>query len=94
MLKKCIRNFHKLVLFLLILEISAFSQESIQWLNYTNGDNINCLKLNEEHLWVGTNGGLVCINTLSGETKYYNRSNSGLPSNQIFALESGQPLAR
>jgi ligand-binding sensor domain-containing protein len=87
MMKKRIKYLKKVIFIIFTCIISSYSQESIEWLNYTNGDFIHCIKHKEGHIWVGTNGGLVRIDTSSGETQYYNRSNSGLPSNRIFALE-------
>lgn len=72
-------------LFALLLPFFALSQ-SPEWINYTSGKTITAIAPEGNELWVGTTGGLVSIDTLSGVTRFYNMFNSGLPSNQIHEV--------
>jgi len=50
------------------------------WQNFNNGDYINVLADDGDHIWSGSRyGGLARINKSSDETEFYNKSNSGLP---------------
>ena len=66
--------------------LSAGFAQNTEWINYTNGDNVNALAENGEYIWAGTNGGLVKIDKTSGEIAFYNRANSGLPHNQVNSI--------
>ncbi len=58
-----------------------------QWLNYTNGDNINALAEDGNNMWVGTsNGGLVKLDKITGIPTFYNKTNSGLTDNIVLAI--------
>ena len=74
-----------LFLFALLLPFITLSQ-SPEWINYTSGKTITAIVPEGNMLWVGTTGGLVSIDTLSGVTRFYNMFNSGLPSNQIHEV--------
>ena len=60
--------------------------QSPQWINYTNTNSINSLAIENEFLWIGTNGGLVKFNKNSGEKVCFNKANSGLPYNHVTAI--------
>lgn len=66
--------------------LSAGFAQNPEWLNYTNGDWVSALIEEGNYIWAGTNGGLVKINKTSGETTFYNRANSGLPSNRVYSI--------
>ena len=75
-----------LLTWLFYLHTTALSQNP-EWINYTNGDDIYSLALEGDILWVGTAGGLVKINRLSGNKYFFNRANSELPSNRINCVD-------
>lgn len=64
---------------------SVFSQLT-EWKNYTNKDWIQRMMDDGEYLWIGTAGGLVKMNKLTGEKSFYDRANPGLPDNRIVSL--------
>ena len=55
------------------------------WSSYTNHDMVLCMLNDGNHLWVGTNGGLVRLDKETGGKQFYNRSN-GLPTARVSAL--------
>ncbi len=50
---------------------TAFSQNP-EWINYTNGDEIYAIEISGDFIWVGTDGGLVKINRISGDKTFFN----------------------
>ncbi|MAT58772.1 MAG: hypothetical protein CMF23_12440 [Ignavibacteriae bacterium] len=63
-----------------------------EWISYSSGKIIRATAIEGDSIWVGTNGGLVKLNKLTGETIFYNKSNSGLPDNDVISIaidESG-----
>ena len=56
------------------------------WLNFTNTDNVNDVVFQGDFVWVGTSGGLIKLNQITGEQIFYCRANSGLPANGISTL--------
>jgi len=56
------------------------------WLNYTNGDHNKAMVREGYDIWIGTNGGLVKFDNSTGIPTFYNRSNTGLPCNNVTAL--------
>ncbi len=73
------------VVFLCSFNIGIYSQNP-EWINYTNGDQINAIAQEGSTVWVATSGGLVSIDKNTDNTVYYNRSNSGLPSNNVSLI--------
>jgi len=57
-----------------------------QWLNYTNGDKVYALAEEGNNMWAGTNGGLVKLDKTTGSPTFYNKTNSGLPSNLVYSI--------
>jgi ligand-binding sensor domain-containing protein len=72
-----------IILFVLCFSISLSND---QWINYTNNEYICALVHDGDFLWIGTTGGLVRINKKTEEIEYFNKTNSGLPTNRITAL--------
>ena len=70
---------------LLCMAICGYAQEEI-WENYTAGLVITAIASNEEAVWVGTYGGVLRIETGTGQRRFFDRSNSGLPSNKITSI--------
>ncbi|CUS76316.1 hypothetical protein JGI20_01597 [Candidatus Kryptobacter tengchongensis] len=73
-----------IVLFAILIFNLSFSQNP-EWINFTYGNYIRALAIEGDYIWVGTNGGLVKLNMLTGEKVYYTKA-SGLPSNQIYTI--------
>ncbi|MCB2220255.1 MAG: T9SS type A sorting domain-containing protein [Bacteroidetes bacterium] len=80
----------KIITIIITVHCSLFtvhsSAQDPQWINYTNGDYIKTLAVDGNMIWVGTNGGLVAHNKITGVQEFYNRANSGLPTNNITAI--------
>jgi len=63
----------------------SFSQNP-EWVNFTAGGNyIRALAIEGNYIWVGTEGGLVKLNMLTGEKIYYTKA-TGLPDNSVLAI--------
>ncbi len=73
---------------LLILFIAAalptFPQDV--WLNFTNSNQVNDIVFEGKNIWVATSGGLLRIDSETNEQIQFNRSNSGIPSNNISCI--------
>lgn len=80
------RTFFPLLLPLALISSLAVSAQTAQWLNFTNGDFICDLEFENNLVWIVTKGGLVRYDTLSGESVFYNKSNSGLPFNELRSV--------
>ena len=77
----------KKVLLILIIYLTNFANAvEPSWINYTNGDNVLVLVEEGNIIWIGTSGGLVKLNKITGIPTFYNGSNSGLPDNNISSL--------
>jgi ligand-binding sensor domain-containing protein len=70
-------------IFTCIINIKAQNSE---WLDYTDGSDIRAIASEGNFIWVATSGGLVRINSINNETKFYNKANSGLPNNNITSV--------
>jgi ligand-binding sensor domain-containing protein len=58
-----------------------------EWIGFTSGKNILCLADEGQYLWVGTaGGGLVKLNKSTGEFIVYDKWNSKLPDNFVWAI--------
>jgi ligand-binding sensor domain-containing protein len=56
------------------------------WKNYTDGGYISDICRQGDLMWIGTLGGLVRINTLTDETTFFNKTNSGIPDNRVSSI--------
>lgn len=66
---------------------SHFLTSQIEWKSYSSGNNVTGLALYGNTLWVATNGdGLVKVNTLTGDTKIFQKINSGITSDIIYHI--------
>jgi ligand-binding sensor domain-containing protein len=74
------------ILLTVVFTIFSVAQNS-NWLNFTNGDYVTDIAGEGNVLWIATSGGLVHHDKLSGQSTYYNKANSGLPSNDISAID-------
>ena len=70
-------------LFIYILSIPLNAQN---WINCTNGFHVNDMIQESNILWVGTTGGLVEKNLETGETQFFTRGDSPIPSNDVRSL--------
>ena len=57
-----------------------------EWMNFTYGGNVSEVAEHGDYLWVGAEGGLTRVHKATGEMTFYNKANSGLPSNSVEAL--------
>lgn len=74
------------LLLVFFIYFSITIAQNPEWINYTNGDYITSLEIENDNLWVGTNGGLVELNTNSREAKFYNHANSGMIKNFVTTV--------
>jgi len=74
-----------LIVVLSILASSIFFSQNPEWINYTNGQFVFSIVIEDDYLWTGTNGGLVKLNTNTGETIHISKA-SGLPGNWINSI--------
>ena len=63
----------------------ALSQNP-EWINFTAGNYVGAIAVEGNYIWVGTSGGLVKIDRTTGNMTFYNRANSGLPSNWVWSI--------
>jgi len=56
------------------------------WIQLSNGNNVQALADGENHLWIGTFVGLMKLNKTTGNMTFYNTANSKLPHNWVRAL--------
>ncbi|MDD2229572.1 MAG: two-component regulator propeller domain-containing protein [Candidatus Cloacimonetes bacterium] len=75
-----------LLLFFVISTLSFMSAHAENWTNLNNQNNLKCTAWESETLWCGTSGGLVKLNTATGNKTYYNTTNAGLPSTEVYSL--------
>ncbi len=76
------------LLFMLIFFIAGcLSAQTHQCVSYANASYVTCSVVEGNYLWVGTVGGLVKYNRLTGEKTNYNFGNSGLQSNYITCID-------
>ncbi len=69
----------------LLISIGLYAQSS--WINYANDGNIWDMELEDDLLWVGTGGGLIKINTQTGDKEIFQAWNSGLRGTGIREVE-------
>ena len=77
--------FYVILISIFCLNITVLSQNP-EWINYTSKGLVNTIIFEENFAWIGTTGGLVKINNNTGETKSFDKTNSGLPSNYVTSL--------
>lgn len=77
-----------LIAILLVVTATASSlwSQNQDWTLYTDGSKVTCVTCVGDTAWVGTEGGLCKIIIPTGESTFYNISNSGLPSNFITCI--------
>lgn len=63
----------------------GFSQYP-DWKSYTHGKDVQCLAKEGNILWVGTTGGLVKIDLVTGAKNFFTKENSGLPDVYITCI--------
>jgi ligand-binding sensor domain-containing protein len=56
------------------------------WLNFTNSKEVRDIVFQDNYAWVATSGGLMKLDLTNDERYLYDRSNSGIPSNNISRL--------
>lgn len=74
------------IIFSLLSTGIIISQENPSWCNYTNGEFVNSILLEENNVWIGTNGGLVKYDRINQISNYFNKANSPLPDNVVNCI--------
>ena len=72
------------LIFILLTSQVIYCQS--QWLNFTQNHEISDVLETDDGVWTASRGGLCFHNNETNETKYFNRGNSNIPSNQIHDL--------
>ena len=82
------RIFAIVSLILIFTSTNFLVSQTREWIVFTiGGENIFCLADEGQYLWVGTyGGGLVKLNKSTGEFIVYNKWNSKLPNNFVYAI--------
>jgi len=75
-----------LLLTLVFVSTTFLSAQNSEWLNFSNGKFVKSIAFEGNFVWVGTTVGLVKINKITRETIFYDKTNSGLPSNYVKAI--------
>ncbi|MBI1932434.1 MAG: hypothetical protein HYS24_07835 [Ignavibacteriales bacterium] len=75
-----------IILIMLVFEMNCLNAQNDEWKTYTNSSEVRDIAEESNFLWLATNGGLVKFDKLTGETEFYNRSNSGLPSIDLRSI--------
>ena len=78
----------KKFIFLLLISVSLLAQS--KWENYTYTNNVKVIEKIGDTWWLGTFGGLVKYNNVTGEIKNYNRGNSNILSNNIIDMTADE----
>jgi len=65
----------------------ALTAENPEWIQYTNGQQVQAVANDGNIVWIGTfRGGLVKLDKTSGEKTFYNTANSGLPNSTVLSI--------
>jgi ligand-binding sensor domain-containing protein len=56
------------------------------WVNYTNGETVYDIASEGSIIWAGTSGGLLRIDTITGNRTWFNHSNSPISNNWVRAV--------
>ncbi|MBW6461346.1 MAG: hypothetical protein K0B08_12310 [Bacteroidales bacterium] len=72
-----------LIFIAIISHVIIIYAQNPQWIQYTNGDEVWELEVENNILWIGTLGGLVEYDLVNTNTTFYNNANSGLPHNWV-----------
>ena len=75
----------KVIMFLMIcfsLSLNSFSQGG-KWLNYSSGNWVRDIAFAGNYAWVATSGGLVKLDTLTGDFIVYDKQNLPIPNNNF-----------
>ena len=70
----------------LILMNGNLIAQNPEWVQFTNGDNVQVLADDGHNLWIGGYAGLVKLDRASEDLTFYNNANSGLPNNSVSAI--------
>jgi ligand-binding sensor domain-containing protein len=73
-------------LLLIHFPVRIISAQNPKWINYTCGKYVTSIAIEGNTVWAGTVGGLVQLDMNSENIIYYNKANSGLPSNRIRSI--------
>src|SRR6187402_793925 len=78
---------NKIIIFLLaILLTNDLNAQFPYWKNYSNGIEVQALAKEGNYIWVGTSGGLIRIDKVTGNETIYTKENSGIPSVNVRAI--------
>jgi hypothetical protein len=67
------------ILMIALFMVNCTIAQNPQWINYTNGNQINALLEEGNTFWIGTTGGLVLLDKTTGTPTFFNKVNPVLP---------------
>jgi len=70
-------------IFLTFIFNSSWSQN--KWINFTNANNVNCINIYKNHLWAGTEGGVIKWDLKTGSYQKFTTA-EGLAHNNIVSI--------
>jgi ligand-binding sensor domain-containing protein len=76
-------------IYILIAAMVGFALPMVaqkDWLSFTNGKVIKAVAFENQFVWVGTTGGLVRVDTTTGNARFYNKTYEAIPDNWVSAL--------
>jgi ligand-binding sensor domain-containing protein len=81
---------NKLILFFFVAAMGLSRSAGAaypDWMSFGHTGVVNVVCRQNNILWVGTTGGLVRYDEMSGKREVFNKANSGLPSNAIESIQ-------
>ena len=76
------KQFHLFIFFFFGWAMTSFAQTS-QWKTFRNIEKINTFALDGNYIWIGTDAGLIRLDTITSETFHFDKTNSGLNHDDI-----------
>ncbi len=80
-------NTIKLLIHLLLLGTTVIYSQQAEWTNYANTSRITSLMKDGEDMWIGTTGGLIKMNILTGDKILYNKATEHYPGNYVTSIK-------
>ncbi len=76
----------KFFICILVFVSVNLAQTTSKWTIYSDGNKVSAFADDNNYLWIGTWGGLVRLDKSNETMKFYNRSNSPMPSNAVSVI--------
>ena len=86
MMKKLSYYFSLKALVVILLAYTLAYPQNQESRNYSNSGYVHALATEGNYIWAGTSDGLVKIDKISSVPNFYDKSNSGLPDNDVRSI--------